>query len=173
MMSKRLAPAFVWLALLCSPVLAAEELRSVQESLTKAIACFPDAWNRQDMTAFGQCFTGDADFVNVTGQWWKGRSSIERNHAFLLGTIEQSDTDGITIPAKTYGVFKGTTLGFLSNDLRLLRPGVVIARVSWQITGDARTPQSRNGLLMLVLTVTDGVWKIAGVQNTEIQRPIK
>lgn len=173
MTSQRIARTFVWLALLCSPAFGAEDQPMAQESLAKAIACFPDAWNRRDMTAFGQCFTVDADFVNVTGQWWKGRDSIERNHAYLLGTVDQSDTGGITVPPKAYGVFKATTLAFQSSELRRLKPEVVIARVSWQITGDARTPQSRNGLLILVLTATDGVWKIAAVQNTEMQRPIK
>ena len=173
MISKRIAPVFVCLASLCSTAFAAEPLRSSEESIARAVACFPDGWNRRDMTAFGQCFTTDADFVNVTGQWWKGRVSIERNHAFLLGTIDQSDIDSVTISTRNYGVFKGTTLTFQSSELRPLRPDVVVARVSWQITGDARTPQSRGGLLMLVLTATDGVWKIAAVQNTEIQRPIK
>jgi hypothetical protein len=110
----------------------------------------------------------------VTATWWKGRSSIEKNHAYLLGTIDQSSVTDITLPPQAYGVFKATTLVFKSTELRFLRPDVAIARVSWQITGDARTPQPRNGLLMMVLTASDeGSWEITAVQNTEIHRPIK
>ena len=44
------------------------------------------------MTSFGQCFAVDADFVNVTAQWWKGRHALQKNHAYLHGTIDVSDT---------------------------------------------------------------------------------
>jgi uncharacterized protein (TIGR02246 family) len=142
-------------------------------AVAKAIRCFPDSWNRRDMTAFGQCFAMDADFVNVTTQWWRGRASIEKNHAFLLGTIDKSDTAGITVPAQAYGIFSATTLTFKSTELRYPRADVGIARISWQITGDARTPQVRSGLLMFVLTNTGGRWEIVAVQNTEMARPVK
>ena len=125
------------------------------------------------MVAFGQCFTLDADFVNVTATWWRGRDSIQKNHAYLLGIIERTDIAGITMPPQSHGIFKATTLTFKSTELRFLRPDVGIARVAWQITGDARTPQPRNGLLMLVVTNNDGRWLIAAVQNTEIARTVK
>ena len=144
-----------------------------ERAVAKAISCFPDSWNRRDMTAFGQCFAMDADFVNVTTQWWKGRSSIQKNHAFLLGTIDKLDTAGVTVPAQAYGIFSATTLTFKSVELRYPLADVGIARISWQITGDARTPQARSGLLMFVLTNTGGRWEIAAVQNTELARPVK
>src|SRR4030095_12362837 len=142
-------------------------------TVTEAIQCFPDSWNRFDMVAFGECFATGAAFVNVTATWWKGRASIQKNHAYLLGTIDAADRDGVTLPRQSHGIFKATTLTFKSTELRSLRPDVQIARVSWQITGDARTPQPRNGLLMLVITSSGGHSQIAAVQNTEIARPIK
>ena len=144
-----------------------------ERAVAEAISCFPDSWNRRDMAAFGQCFAMDADFVNVTATWWKGRASIQKNHAFLLGTIDKSDTAGITAPAQAYGIFSATTLTFKSVELRYPRADVGIARIAWQITGDARTPQARTGLLMFVLMNTGGRWEIAAVQNTEIARPVK
>ena len=144
-----------------------------ERAVAKAISCFPDSWNRRDMTAFGQCFAMDADFVNVTATWWKGRASIQKNHAFLLATIDKSDTAGVTLPAQAYGIFSATTLTFKSVELRDLRADVRIARIAWQITGDARTPQARTGLLILVLTNNSARWEIAAVQNTEIARPVK
>lgn len=124
------------------------------------------------MAAFGQCARG-ADFVNVTATWWKGRASIQKNHGFLLGTIDKSDTAGVTVTVQNFGIFSATTLTFDSVELRYLRADVGIARVAWQITGDARTPQARTGLLMLLLANNGGRWEIAAVQNTEIARPIK
>ena len=39
------------------------------------------AWNTHDMTRFAACFAVDADFVNVGGMWWRGRSEIEQRHS--------------------------------------------------------------------------------------------
>jgi hypothetical protein len=61
----RITIAFVWLVTLSQPSLAVEVPRIAQDAIARAIGCFPDTWNRRDMTAFGQCFTVDADFVNV------------------------------------------------------------------------------------------------------------
>lgn len=44
--------------------------------VTKAVAGFAEAWNRQDMQAFGQLFTTNADFVNVAGELDMGRAAI-------------------------------------------------------------------------------------------------
>ena len=44
-----------------------------EEAVRVAVSRFAEAWNRHDMDAFGALFTRDADFVNVTGQLWKGR----------------------------------------------------------------------------------------------------
>ena len=38
-----------------------------------AVTCFPENWNRHDDTGLAQCFTADADRVNVASQRWKGR----------------------------------------------------------------------------------------------------
>ena len=44
-------------------------------------ARWPDAWNRHDMKAAAALFTNDADFINVSGRYWKGREEIEAQHA--------------------------------------------------------------------------------------------
>lgn len=41
-------------------------------SVRQTVAAFAATWNRHDMAAFGQLFAPNADFVNVTGSWWKG-----------------------------------------------------------------------------------------------------
>jgi hypothetical protein len=83
-----------------------------EEAVSRALACFADSWNRHDMTSFGQCFSSDADFVNVTAQWWKGRHALQTNHAYLHGTIDVSDTTDVTVPPRSHGIFKTSTLTF-------------------------------------------------------------
>ena len=169
----RVASALFCVIILLQGCAGTVQQPATERAVADAIGCFPDSWNRGDMVAFGHCFATDADFVNVTAAWWKGRASIQKNHAYLLGTIDGSDREDVTLPPQSYGIFKATTLTFKSTELRSLRPDVQIARVAWQITGDARTPQPRNGLLMIVITSSGGRSEIAAVQNTEIARPIK
>ncbi len=40
-----------------------------------------DVWQRHDMEGFGALFTDDADFVNIFGDWLKGRRQITEDHA--------------------------------------------------------------------------------------------
>ena len=147
--------------------------QSPEEAVSRALACFADSWNRHDMNAFGQCFAGDADFVNVTAQWWKGRHALQKNHEYLHGTIDVSDTTDVTVPLRSHGIFKTSTLTFTSAVMRVARPDLAVARASWQMAGDTRTPEARSGVMMVVVTSDGGAWKIVAVQNTEIARTVR
>jgi hypothetical protein len=48
-----------------------------------------------------------------------------------------------------------------------------VAHASWELLGDARSPNPRHGLITFVLTRQDGAWLIAAAQNTEINRAVK
>jgi hypothetical protein len=146
---------------------------SVTAAITKAVSCFEVSLNRHDMPAFGQCFAPGAEFVNVIGTWWKGRDAIERNHAFLYGTIAQSDTAGITTPLRNYGIVKTTVLTFTSVDVRLINEQVAVAHGAWRVVGDARTNEPRNGLMTLVLMNQGGRWLIEAVHNGEVARSVQ
>lgn len=133
---------------------------------------FADAWNRHDMVAFGQLFAPDADFVNVTASWWRGRSMIQRQHAFSHGVLSPSDSARVPAPPRLYGMFRHSTMDFTSVTIRVARPDLAIAHVSWRLTGDTRTSAARTGLLTFVLVPTAEHWQIEAAQNTEIQRTV-
>lgn len=40
-------------------------------------------WHRHDMPSFARLYAPDADFVNVIGQWLRGRAAIETQHVLL------------------------------------------------------------------------------------------
>jgi ketosteroid isomerase-like protein len=166
----RTATAVVLLVLSLHVPAANAQGQSAEEAVTRALTCFTDSWNRHDMAAFGLCFAADVDFVNVTAQWWKGRTAIEKNHAFLHGTIEVSDTADVTVPPRSHGIFKASTLSFAQMTMRAARPDLAIARASWRMTGDTRTPEPRSGVMMVVVANDGGRWQILAVQNTEIAR---
>lgn len=139
-------------------------------AVRKVVNAFPDAWNRHAMQAFGALFTADADFVNVTGTHWHGRTAIQLNHAFAHGTIP-ADSPGVALPKAAYGIFKTSILQFTQVDVRFLRNDVAVAEVQTELLGDARTKNPRRTFLLVVLTEEAGHWLIAVAQNTEINRP--
>lgn len=44
---------------------------------------FAEAWNRHDVDALAALLAPNADFVNVTGQWWKANSRSRRTLPFF------------------------------------------------------------------------------------------
>lgn len=53
---------------------------------------FVAAWNEHDAGALAALFTDDADFVNVTGLWFRGRARIEEAHAYGFERIFGAST---------------------------------------------------------------------------------
>ena len=141
-----------------------------EEAVRQVVNGFVDTWNRHDMEAFGRLFAPDADFVNVAGDWWKGRQAIQERHAYAHGTIP-ANTPGDQ--ARYYGIFKTSTLRFRQIDVRFLRKDVAVVHVSMELLGDTRTPNPRHTTATFVLTRQDGKWLMAAAQNTEINRTVK
>ena len=143
-----------------------------EEDVRKTVGGFAQNWNNHDMEAFGKLFATDADFVNVAGDWWKGRQDIQMQHAYSHGTIP-ADTKGFEALRVYYGIYKSSTARFTQIDVRFLRRDVAVAHASWELLGDTRTPNPRHGLFTFVLARQDGSWFIAVAQNTEINRTVK
>jgi hypothetical protein len=83
-LSTALAAVAVFTFLLANSVLAAQ--RDV-EDVRNLVAGFATSWNHHDLDAFGKLFAPDADFVNVAGDLWTGRQSIQAQHAYSHGAV--------------------------------------------------------------------------------------
>jgi len=142
-----------------------------EEQVRAAVSRFAEAWNRHDMDAFGALFAQDADFVNVTGQLWKGRREIQRRHSYLHGAIAREAVSE-ALPAN-YGIFKSSTYHFDRIDVRLFGPDVAIAHGAWTMLDDARTAKPRRGMMTFTLTRDGDNWLYEAVQNTEINRTVR
>ena len=143
------------------------------EGARSVITGFVTTWNRHDLDAFGKLFAPDADFVNVAGSLWIGRQSIQAQHAYTHGVIPADSPGFSERDPPYYGIFKNSTITFSQVDVRFLRKDVVIAHVSWELLGDARTQNPRRGVLLFVLTGQNPGWLIAAAQNTEIARTVR
>lgn len=143
------------------------------DAVREVVSGFAMTWNSHDMDAFGRLFAPDADFVNVAGSLWTGRQSIQAHHAYSHGVIPPDSRGFSGRERPYYGIFKNSVMKFRRINVRFLRRQIAVARVSWELLGDARTQNPRHGILMFVLTRQNGGWVIAAAQNTEINRTVK
>jgi uncharacterized protein (TIGR02246 family) len=126
-----------------------------EQAVTAVIRAFEEAWNRHDMDSFASLFLDDADFVNVLGSRWIGRTAIREAHAATHATI-----------------FKHSRLHMKETSVRFLKPDVAVARSLWDLTGHS-TPTGeiappRKGILTNVLMKEKGRWRIVVSQNTDV-----
>lgn len=78
-------------ASLCTVLLGAARVSIAQPQSEKESAIrgvvdgFAKSWNTPGMPGFADLFTQDADFVVISGRWFKGRDEIVNYHKELLG----------------------------------------------------------------------------------------
>ena len=98
----------------------------------------------------------DADFVNVGGYRWKGREALQKNHAYMHGTIAAEDRSDVTGLPERHGAFRESTWAFTKIDVKLPTTNVAIAHATWRLTGHALsgvtdTTDPRTGIMIFVL----------------------
>jgi ketosteroid isomerase-like protein len=141
-------------------------------AVSRIVQEYGDAWNANDMNALGQLFAPDADFVNVAGFRWTRREAIQKNHAYMHGTIGADDLSGVTALPERHGAFRGSTWAFTNIDAKLLATNMAVAFATWRLTGHAAsgttgTTEPRTGIMILVLARDGEAWTISAAQNTE------
>jgi uncharacterized protein (TIGR02246 family) len=127
-----------------------------QAAAAQAVAAaLVDDWNRHDMKRFAELFAEDAQFVNVIGLWWSGRSEIQKQHEALHATR-----------------MRNSHLVATETAVHLLRPDVAVLHLRWELTGDTgidgATLPMRRGVMSLVTVRTGSKWQIASAQNTDV-----
>lgn len=108
------------------------------------------------MPGFGDLFTPDADFVVITGRWFRGRSENVSYHKRLLGQF-----------------YKGSRLSPEKVWVRFVSPTVAVAYVDWRSWyTDHGKQQEQTALMTLVLIKQDRAWKITAAHNTLTSGPM-
>jgi uncharacterized protein (TIGR02246 family) len=114
------------------------------------------SWNSADGSAYGECFTDDADYVDVTGTHTVGREAIARMHQFLFD-----------------GPLKGSQLetGGKGMQLHFLTPGValVIGGGTSRLAGQTTAPDDRRSISTSILVKRGDEWRIRAFQNNRVQ----
>jgi len=142
--------------------------------VSRVVQEYADAWNKHDMNTLGQLFAQDADFINVGGYRWKGREALQKNHAYMHGTIAAEDRSDVTALPERHGAFRESTWAFTNIDVKMPTKNVAIAYATWRLTGHAAsgptttgTTGPRTGIMTFVLIRNGDLWKISAAQNTE------
>lgn len=124
-----------------------------ERAIREWVARWQETWDAHDMKAMASLLAEDADFVNVAGLHWKGKTQIETEHARRhQSNLKNSvwETHSITVQA-------------LSQDFALVH-------IDWGISGDTDfdgTPrQPREGIFSWLVNKRGGRWLIRAVQNT-------
>ena len=113
------------------------------------------AWNAHDSDAYAALFHQDGTFVNVNGSYEKSREEIRQLHAAIHASF-----------------YKDSVLRAQVLDARELAPGVIVAHVSNELEGDARSPgQTVRTLATYVIEQRAGLWKFTAAHNTRIALP--
>jgi uncharacterized protein (TIGR02246 family) len=116
---------------------------------------FTDTWNRHDMDQFGRLFHDDGSFVNVVGIRMRGREEIQQVHAKIHA-----------------GPYRNSHIAVEVDAAHELVPGVIVADLSTELSGDDRAPgERRRSLLTAVVDRREDEWGIAAAQNTLVMPP--
>lgn len=138
--------------------------RSVDEAaIRRVIAAYVDAWNANDMDAWGRLFTDDADYVNRNGGWWKSNADNVAGHRRIHDSLRR-----MRAPMD----FAATV-----ESIELLAPDIALVHVTTRWPGISHAPGrgavASDGIITAVLVKRDGRWLIRAFHNTLVLEPGK
>lgn len=130
------------------------EVLKTEESICTLFQDLLRAWTRGDASAYGQCFTDNADYVSFDGAHARGRAAIVRAHDWLFR-----------------GVLAGSALVGQVEDVRLLTPEVALVHATGSVLMPwrQRLPRGRLSRQTLVAVNIDGQWLWASLHNTRVR----
>ncbi len=131
-------------------------LNSADESAVRAVVSeFASSWNRHDMLRMHELDTEDVEWINVTGNHWRGKAAVYKGHDAIHRTI-----------------FAKTEMSVESAVVRVIAPDVAVA-VATMMFGPVIIPSGQEIPELktrgsFVLVKHGGTWKIAHFQNTSV-----
>jgi uncharacterized protein (TIGR02246 family) len=119
------------------------------------VAAFANTWNHHDMRAMHELNTTSVEWINVTGNQWRGNAAVFKGHDNLHRTI-----------------FAKTQMDVEQTLVRAIAPDVAIAVATMKFapvtspSGDVLPALRTRGSFTMVKQ--GGSWRIAHFQNTTI-----
>ena len=145
------------------PAQSSKQLSAADDAAIRGVvAAFAGSWNHHDMDAMHAIDTDEVEWINVTGNHWRGKADVRRGHTNIHRTICAKDEVKVDQAL-----------------VRLIAPGVAIAVTTMRFSSsdDKAAPMySATGQIMpvvktrgsFVLVKRGKSWKIVQFQNTII-----
>ncbi len=126
-----------------------------EAAVRAVIEAFIDSWNRHDMRTLAALFAGDADFVDVFGNWFRDRKSIERalteRHATVFRSSRFTEKD--------------VAVRFHKPDLAIVH---AVIELSGAVDRKGQPLPPGLGVITSVIEKVAGGWHIIALQNTAV-----
>jgi uncharacterized protein (TIGR02246 family) len=134
-------------------VAARAQSKADEDAVRSIPQAFAAAWAKHDGQQLSRIMAEDVDFVDVAGDWLRGRQDFALYHSRLLSLRFR---DAVVTPLET--------------SVRFLRPDLAVLHWSWRIEGDRNfdmTPRKpRYGLFTMIAEKKDRQWLVIVAQNT-------
>ena len=131
-------------------------LTPVDESAVRAVVSeFASTWNHHDMLGMHELDLDDVEWINITGNHWRGKAAVYKGHDSLHRTI-----------------FAKTKMSVDSAVVRVIAPDVAVA-VATMTFGPVITPTGQEIAEIktrgsFTLVKRGGTWRIAHFHNTTV-----
>jgi len=147
------AIGLVFTASLLGPREAYAQSQADEATVRELPHAFAAAWAKHDGQQLARIMSENVDFVDVAGDWLRGKSDFALYHSRLLSAR-----------------FKDSMLTPLATSVRFLRPDLAVLHWTWRLEGDHnfdQTPRKpRLGLFTMIVEKTGGKWLVTVAQNT-------
>lgn len=131
-----------------------------EEAVRAVVARYADTWNANDMTAWGELFTDDVDYVHRGGGWWKtNEENVEGHQRIHERLVEQNQEMNLELTV--------ASVAFLSSEIALVH--VTSEWLGFGIPEDEDGDLS--GIMTMVMVQKGGAWRIRALQNTLVSHP--
>lgn len=135
---------------------AAQE--SPQTAIEKLLGTEQAAWNAGDSVMYADAYTDDADFINIRGQVFAGKTAVQQQHARIFAGPFKESSISIVVRKLT---LISETAALVDTDQTVtnfkgLPPGIVATAPDTLVTH----------FKYLAMQQADGTWRFASGQNT-------
>ncbi|HKO96223.1 MAG TPA: SgcJ/EcaC family oxidoreductase [Pyrinomonadaceae bacterium] len=156
---RSLATALVVVIIGGASVLAQGDMKSSHRTtdelmIRQNVRTMEEGWNSRSGSLFAKPFAANADYVVINGMHLSGHDEIEKGHQRIFDTV-----------------FNDSILTLSAKQIRFLRVDVALVHVSGQLKNKSGAEVRMTDVtISLVMTKDQGEWRIAGFQNTAVDK---
>jgi uncharacterized protein (TIGR02246 family) len=137
-----------------------------ERTLRSIVSACEAAWNAGDAAGFCATMADDIDFINVVGQYYKGREDVERRHRHIFDTVYKGSRVNFAVESIR---FLGTEAALVFIKARLIAKVAVSDVAAVDTAARIRDEnQESHARPTMIFGKIDGSWRMVAWQNTNV-----